>query len=186
MASCHMGMVSGRLTVVSPATKKNGRSRWVCKCECGAVKEVAAKHLLTTAIKSCGCLLKEKARERFLKREPLESMKRRMYLTYVSSARSRGIEMCINEDQMSDIASMNCHYCGSEPRAFSSRLKTPHDPYMANGLDRVDSEIGYVVGNVVPCCKVCNMAKGTMTNDEFIEMCNMVVSHSNRKVGLDA
>src|SRR5690349_23930597 len=31
----------------------------------------------------------------------------------------------------------------------------------------VDSDRGYELGNVVPCCGVCNRAKGTMSQDMF-------------------
>lgn len=44
----------GRLTVLSD-TDGNDRSRALCECECGAVKAVLRKHLLTGAIISCGC-----------------------------------------------------------------------------------------------------------------------------------
>lgn len=39
-----------------------------------------------------------------------------------------------------------------------------------NGIDRVDNDKGYVPGNVSPCCWVCNIAKGTMSLDEWAEM----------------
>ncbi len=32
---------------------------------------------------------------------------------------------------------------------------------------RIDPNSGYVVGNVVPCCKSCNWAKGPKTAVEF-------------------
>lgn len=36
-----------------------------------------------------------------------------------------------------------------------------------NGIDRVDSNIGYTKDNSVPCCKYCNFAKHTMSEDDF-------------------
>ncbi len=50
------GQVFGRLTVLGPAPMKNGRSRWSCKCECGAVKDVYNDQLKGGRVKSCGCL----------------------------------------------------------------------------------------------------------------------------------
>lgn len=47
-----------------------------------------------------------------------------------------------------------CHYCGVEP--------SPH-----NGIDKVDPTLGYVDGNMVSCCWICNRAKGNLTYDEF-------------------
>ena len=37
-----------------------------------------------------------------------------------------------------------------------------------NGVDRVDNTIGYNNDNVVPCCKICNNSKATMTIEEWI------------------
>ena len=38
-----------------------------------------------------------------------------------------------------------------------------------NGIDRVDSGKGYVINNVVPCCKYCNIAKGEMSREDFLK-----------------
>ena len=47
-----------------------------------------------------------------------------------------------------------CHYCGCEIEV--------------TGLDRKDSNKGYEVGNVVPCCWDCNNKKRTKPYEEFI------------------
>lgn len=179
---CVAGYRSGRLLAESRVPSKNKRSRWLCSCECGNKKEVDAKHLISKAIRSCGCLLKEVARSRFLEREPIDALKRQMYLTYISSAKVRGIPMDITEDQFHEIASGDCDYCGSPPSEFKSRLRVEHAPYLANGIDRVDSSVGYVIGNVVPCCKNCNIAKNAMSREVFIKMCEMVTRHCAGKV----
>lgn len=62
------GQRFGRLTVI----KKNGKNKrgdilWLCKCDCGNTKNVSTNHLKNKNSKSCGCLFKEKARERALR-----------------------------------------------------------------------------------------------------------------------
>lgn len=58
-----------------------------------------------------------------------------------------------------------CAYCGADAAtAFTSRGST----ILYNGLDRRDSNLGYIEGNVSPCCRVCNIAKGSMSVFEFI------------------
>lgn len=55
-----IGVRFGRLTVVERAENdKHCHSRWVCLCDCGNVKIVAARHLLSGNTMSCGCLDKE-------------------------------------------------------------------------------------------------------------------------------
>lgn len=55
------GQKFNRLTVIRYAGKrnKNNNSFWTCLCECGNEKDVSAKHLKSSSIKSCGCLARE-------------------------------------------------------------------------------------------------------------------------------
>lgn len=45
------------------------------------------------------------------------------------------------------------------------------------GIDRLDSERGYVVGNVVSCCSTCNYMKNTLGLVEFLRQVNRIASH---------
>lgn len=49
-----------------------------------------------------------------------------------------------------------CHYCGAGP-SFVNRIYST--PFVYNGIDRVDNDQGYVIGNCVSCCKSCNSIK---------------------------
>ena len=46
----------GLLKVIDFAYMKNHRSYWLCRCECGNEKIVAARQLKSGQTKSCGCL----------------------------------------------------------------------------------------------------------------------------------
>ena len=48
------GKSFGRLTVLSPQGRENGRRRWLCRCECGTEKGYNASWLAKGA-RSCGC-----------------------------------------------------------------------------------------------------------------------------------
>lgn len=54
-----------------------------------------------------------------------------------------------------------CHYCGY-------RIRTV-------GIDRVDNSRGYVRGNVVSACFLCNRAKSSLTKAQFVALCSNVV-----------
>jgi len=54
------------------------------------------------------------------------------------------------EEYTEKISSNSCYYCGG-----------PLPNYGA-ALDRLDSNIGYSVDNVVPCCKYCNTIKSNL------------------------
>lgn len=42
---------------------KYGNTMWLCKCECGNVKEILGAHLRSGHTKSCGCLQKENCKK---------------------------------------------------------------------------------------------------------------------------
>lgn len=66
-----------------------------------------------------------------------------------SGAKIRGIVWMITlEEYESIVTGKSCEYC-----------KGPLGN-VGVGLDRIDNERAYVVGNVTPCCGTCNMIKG--------------------------
>lgn len=54
-----IGKRFGKLVVVSQEKSKNGKTYWLCQCDCGNLKIVQGAHLTGEKIKSCGCLQNE-------------------------------------------------------------------------------------------------------------------------------
>lgn len=88
---------------------------------------------------------------------------------YEQNAERRGLAFGLTLEQFKFFASQPCHYCGAEPAQMVSRAFNfnGREPY--NGLDRVDNSKGYILGNVVPSCGQCNIAKNDHSLDEFID-----------------
>jgi len=55
-----------------------------------------------------------------------------------------------------------CVYCGILPKD------------RVNGIDRMDSSLGYVQSNCVPCCKTCNLMKMCLDPTTFVERCRHI------------
>lgn len=55
----YKGKKFGKLTVLQFLKNKNGRRLWLCKCDCGNIKEVCIEDLKSGNTKSCGCLRRE-------------------------------------------------------------------------------------------------------------------------------
>lgn len=81
---------------------------------------------------------------------------------YKNSAAKRGIEFLISDETALKLFRGACAYCG-----FLSIVES-------NGIDRIDSAMPYVDGNVVSCCKFCNRAKWTFGVEEFRNWMNWV------------
>jgi hypothetical protein len=57
------GQRFGRLVVIGLAPKKGIRTRWNCHCDCGQDSVASSSDLRTGDTSSCGCLMRQRARE---------------------------------------------------------------------------------------------------------------------------
>lgn len=83
---------------------------------------------------------------------------------YKKNAKNRGVEFSLSNDCFRKITSSNCYYCNALPNNRIQKHKNT-GYYIYNGIDRVDSNKGYVEGNVVSCCSNCNYLKGIFEGD---------------------
>ena len=138
---------------------------YLCECDCGNYTVVKTSNLTSGWTKSCGCLRhKEMTKDQVAINKIIRS--------YKKGAKEREIDWKIKDSYAKELISKECFYCGAK---FSNEW----DGYKYNGIDRVDNEKGYEEGNVVPCCKVCNVAKHDMTQKDFIFWARSVVEHTN-------
>lgn len=167
----------GRLVVTKFSERKNGITFWECLCDCGTTKVLRSGNLSRTTnhTTSCGCFARETASKRNTKPDGLSGA-RRKYLDYIHSAKNRKHEFALTFDQWYKLTQQICHYCGVPPLQINTR-KGYSTSFAYNGLDRVDNSIGYVINNVVPCCKVCNIAKRNMALEDFKAWVHRVHTH---------
>ncbi len=169
------GQRFGRLVCVDyelrdvPDKKRSNKQRayWHCVCDCGRSTIVTATNLRKGNTTSCGC-------SRVLPDDAVA--KRAIAYKYRRSALQRGQEMDLDDDVLADLLQQPCHYCGAGP---SNLLRgSGNKPFPYNGLDRVDNGIGYLLDNVVPCCRQCNFAKGSMSYSDFLAWIDRLVAHN--------
>jgi len=98
------------------------------------------------------------------------------YRDVAIGAQRRNLIFALTQEQCEQLLLGNCHYCGVPSTEFRNRKD--RSTAGINGIDRVDNTRGYVVDNVVSCCKTCNYAKGTLTLDEFKSWIRNVYHHT--------
>lgn len=157
------GKKFGRLTVIKREPNKGVYPMWLCKCICGGEKVISGEHLRRGNTKSCGCLNKETVLNRL---KPGVAMLRTLIRRYKNSAKRRGIEYKLTEEQFIKLTEQDCYYCGAKPNRIA-KGKGYNGNYTYNGIDRIDNNKGYVINNVVPCCHTCNQAKSNLKEQEF-------------------
>lgn len=182
-----VGQRFGRLVVDSMCTERGNRRqiRWNCFCDCGNKHSVTGESLRSGKSKSCGCLLIE-SRKSKLNRE--EALYRNLYSHIKTRYKKKYGDKVLEFEKFVELSKQNCHYCNSSPSHFINdyrhdkekrgRAKKVSDAIVFyNGLDRIDSNIGYVENNVVPCCKRCNIAKLNFDYHSFLNWIEKVYKH---------
>lgn len=140
-----IGYRVGRL-VVTELAECTLRKSWVCRCDCGAVKVIAANQLLRGATKSCGCLNLEQSLARSTKHGCGGS----------GAARSRTYKIwagmktrCSNERQASfkNYGGRGITFCERWQEFANFHADMGDPPSDAHTLDRIDNSKGYQPGN---------------------------------------
>jgi hypothetical protein len=103
---------------------------------------------------------------------------------YVYGAKSRGLTFEISREEFASLTKRDCFYCGAAPSAIRNTKRVGVvgycDTYIYNGVDRANPKIGYVAGNVVPCCKLCNYIKRSMTQGEFYSHIERILARRSK------
>lgn len=77
--------------------------------------------------------------------------------------RHGNLEFALTFKQFMMFWQQSCHYCGDN-------IKTV-------GIDRIDSDVGYVIDNCVSCCSTCNYMKRNLSQPDFLEQCKKIIEH---------
>jgi len=81
----------------------------------------------------------------------------------------KGLSSNLTGDEVLKLFKDKCHYCGDyNSNTYIYKQNHFSTIFRYNGIDRVDSKKGYIRGNVVTCCKKCNIAKSDMPYNDFI------------------
>jgi len=160
-----VGVRQGKLLVIGSTEERvQGSIGWVCRCDCGTECTISSRRILHRNKTSCG-----KCEDKRRQLPPGESGFRKLYGKYVHDASKIGREFLLTKDEFRTLTSGNCWYCGDAPH----KLCNPggcsgYSSYRYNGVDRQNTSIGYLTGNCVTCCFVCNVAKHTMSLEDFL------------------
>lgn len=172
-----IGSKYGKLTVISEHSKtRNGHIRYNCQCECGNVKAILLTHLRQGNTKSCGCD-KPKGNTHKQWKGVGEISGDFWYNHIVRSAngnkgRRNSISLTITKEYIWDLflqQNRRCALTGME-LYFPDVNKAS---YTAS-LDRIDSSLGYIEGNVQWVHKDVNIMKNKYSQEYFISICKLI------------
>jgi hypothetical protein len=85
------------------------------------------------------------------------------YNDYKVKSESRKIEFLITKEYFDKKIKQQCYLCGKFPTITHK-----------NGLDRVDSLLGYIESNLQTCCSNCNYMKSNYSLELFLHKCESI------------
>lgn len=107
---------------------------------------------------------------------------------YRNEARRKGFEFALPREQFKNIVSDICYFCGEEPqkaitgpKSRQSRYGEEHSEFVANDIERINLDIGYVPGNCVTCCPTCRKIKRDMNAEDFYKWLNRAHNFSKKQ-----
>jgi len=115
------------------------------------------------------------------------SGERYAYKRIKSDAAAARREFTITLQWFASMCHKPCHYCGRiDINSISVKSRSAKGGYIVknfryNGIDRIDSSIGNVQENCVPCCVVCNRGKNSMGHDEWVEYLDTLIEFRTRR-----
>lgn len=108
-----------------------------------------------------------------LNKKPVEL---NVYNEYLSKAKKKNLEFSLTLEIFKRYIFQNCYYCNEKP----SRICRHHIEIPINGIDRLNSELGYIIDNCVTCCTMCNRMKNIYSKVDFLNQIEKI--YGNRLV----
>lgn len=137
--------------------------KYTCHClNCGNIYICNHKQFMRRT--SCGCRAEDPHRNR---KENIELIINRKWNSYRTNARKDGREFAIDFTLFYQLCTTSCTYCGgvSTVQVHGKRWR---GTAQVNGIDRIDSTKGYVVGNITSCCSDCNRLKMEHSEEHWV------------------
>lgn len=163
---------------------------WVCECECGNVSPVQGTRLRNGKSNSCGCTNVTATINAHWK--GYGEIGKNLFTSYERSAAKRSIQFNVTIEEIWKRFLEQHRLCAitNIPLTMYSRIPQRKGVVGNRGgivgsrvngtasLDRIDSTKGYTMDNVQWVHKRINVMKLDMSQEEFIEWCELVVSNN--------
>ena len=88
------------------------------------------------------------------------------YGNYKRTAELKQLDFELSEEEFNELVKTECSYCGiMQEKGF-------------NGIDRLDSTVGYIASNCVSCCAMCNYMKGCLDKNIFLQRVEHIMTYN--------
>ena len=165
----------GNLKVITRAPNRGKATCWTCECICGRRKDIAACHLVSGAIHSCGTPHPELGEHNNGWRGYGE-IGRRYFEHIHHEARVRDLRFSISIRGIWKLFLKQNRRCALSGVPLTFERKDGRMVGTAS-IDRIDSTKGYLPDNVQWVHKDINFMKRNLPEDRFLTHCRNICKH---------
>ena len=175
----NQGQKFNRLEFIEEVESRYNKKYWKCRCECGNIKNYDYYVVIRGITKSCGCYLKDNAKNH--RWTGYKDISGGYWKSLLSGAKKREIDFKIDIKYAWSIFEKQNKKCklSDLPIEFETRKIRKKKSYIAS-LDRIDNSIGYVEGNIQWVVREINFMKNKMDEDKFIELCDSISKNKHK------
>lgn len=179
-----VGKKYAQLEVIERIGSKNGQIYWKVKCSCGKILEKPTKSITREEQKTCGCIFKT---DNF-------KYKNKMWNGYgeihgkwfhhcMRGAVKRNLQFSITIEEVWALYLKQNKKCALTGRDiwFAKTSRGFQRGETTVSIDRIDSTLGYISSNIQLLHKDVNLAKQSLSVEDFIKLCSEVANYKQSK-----
>lgn len=177
-----IGVKYGKLTIISEHSKtRSGHYRYTCQCECGNTTNVLLTHLRQGNTSSCGC--DRPIGETHTLWNGIGEMSGDYWYNHIVRSASgnkgtrRPLELSITKEYAWNLFLKQNKRCALSGIELKFPTKNKDRSYNIS-MDRIDSSLGYIEGNVQWVHKDVNFMKRTYSQEYFIGLCKLIAENN--------
>lgn len=104
-----------------------------------------------------------------------------VYYSSKYGAKRMGRDFELSKEEVANMITSPCVYCGVIGGREVATGQFRQHTWQVNGIDRIDNALGYVHGNVAPCCERCNKFKHVLSVEDFLNHVKRIYEFQNQK-----
>jgi hypothetical protein len=176
-----IGQRFNELIVIESAGKKDGTTYWVCKCDCGKIVVVKRGHLVEgEGTRTCGCSRRGKKSGHWTGYGDISGG---FYHKIQECAKKRNIVFDVGIEYLWDLFQKQegrCALSGEKLEIPTDSMAWRSQSRRTASLDRIDSSVGYIEGNLQWVHKDCQMMKWKFSQNNFVSMCEKIANYQGK------
>lgn len=165
-----------RLTFLNEVNTINNKKHWLCECDCGNIKSYDYYSIIKGYVKSCGCYHKDNVKN--YNWTGYKDIPGRYWNSIIKSSKDRNIEFNISIEYAWLIYEAQNKKCNLSDLPIEFQTKRHKIKTYQASLDRIDSNKGYIEGNIQWIVKEINYMKNRIDENIFISLCKKISEYN--------